>query len=157
LLARVGSANVSGSSRGQLSGARGATRLLLLSRAVSGASLRRCAHQLRSGRRAGGFDHRDARARRAVRAAEADSGSNSADREQQAIGGVVVTLLWFYVSSLAILAGAELSAEIEHGSPYGKDPGEKGKREEKAWRRRRACVAARQARGHANPATSRTN
>jgi membrane protein len=42
-----------------------------------------------------------------------------------AVGGVIVLLLWFYVSSLAILAGAELNAEIEHASPYGKAPGEK--------------------------------
>jgi membrane protein len=42
-----------------------------------------------------------------------------------AIGGVMVLLLWFYVSSLAILAGAEMNAEIEHASPHGKDPGEK--------------------------------
>ena len=34
-------------------------------------------------------------------------------------------LLWFYVSALAVLVGAELNAEIEHASPYGKDPGEK--------------------------------
>jgi membrane protein len=42
-----------------------------------------------------------------------------------AIGGVIVLMTWFYVSSLAILVGAELNAEIEHASPYGKDPGEK--------------------------------
>jgi hypothetical protein len=42
-----------------------------------------------------------------------------------AVGGVIVLLLWFYVSSLAVLVGAELNAEIEHASPYGKDPGEK--------------------------------
>jgi membrane protein len=42
-----------------------------------------------------------------------------------AVGGVIVMMLWFYMSSLAILAGAELNAEIEHASPYGKDPGEK--------------------------------
>jgi membrane protein len=41
------------------------------------------------------------------------------------IGGVMVLLLWFYLSGLAILAGAELNAEIEHASPYGKDVGEK--------------------------------
>jgi hypothetical protein len=41
------------------------------------------------------------------------------------IGGVIVLLLWFYLSGLAILAGAELNAEIEHASPYGKEPGEK--------------------------------
>jgi membrane protein len=33
--------------------------------------------------------------------------------------------LWLYISGLAILIGAELNAEIEHASPYGKDPGEK--------------------------------
>jgi membrane protein len=42
-----------------------------------------------------------------------------------AIGGVIVTMLWFYLSALAVLVGAELNAEIEHASPYGKDPGEK--------------------------------
>lgn len=41
------------------------------------------------------------------------------------IGGVMVLLLWFYVSGIAILAGAELNAEIEHASPYGKAAGEK--------------------------------
>ena len=40
------------------------------------------------------------------------------------IGGVMVLLLWFYVSSLAILVGAEMNAEIEHASPHGKAPGE---------------------------------
>ncbi len=47
------------------------------------------------------------------------------------IGGVIVLMLWFYVSSLAVLAGAELNAEIEHASPYGKDPGEKAPGEKK--------------------------
>lgn len=42
-----------------------------------------------------------------------------------AIGGVIVLMLWFYVSALAVLVGAEVNAEIEHASPYGKDPGEK--------------------------------
>jgi len=76
-----------------------------------------------------------------------------------AIGGVVVTLLWFYVSSLAILVGAELNAEIEHASPYGKDPGEKeagekkkiGAIAERAWRRRRKVA------GTLKPALSRSN
>ena len=42
-----------------------------------------------------------------------------------AVGGVIVLLLWFYISGLAILVGAELNAEIEHASPHGKAPGEK--------------------------------
>jgi len=41
------------------------------------------------------------------------------------VGAVIVLLLWFYVSSIAILIGAELNAEIEHASPYGKAPGQK--------------------------------
>lgn len=41
------------------------------------------------------------------------------------IGGVMMLLLWFYLSGIAILIGAELNAEIEHASPYGKDVGEK--------------------------------
>jgi membrane protein len=41
------------------------------------------------------------------------------------LGGVIVLMMWFYLSALAILAGAEMNAEIEHASPHGKDPGEK--------------------------------
>jgi membrane protein len=42
-----------------------------------------------------------------------------------AIGGIMVLMLWFYASGIAMLFGAELNAEIEHASPYGKDPGER--------------------------------
>ena len=41
------------------------------------------------------------------------------------VGGVMVLMLWFYISGLVILLGAEMNAEIEHASPYGKDEGEK--------------------------------
>ena len=41
------------------------------------------------------------------------------------IGAVMVLMLWFYLSGVAILIGAELNAEIEHASPHGKDVGEK--------------------------------
>jgi membrane protein len=41
------------------------------------------------------------------------------------IGAVMVLMLWFYASGLALLLGAELNAEIEHASPYGKNPGER--------------------------------
>src|SRR5205814_6680392 len=75
-----------------------------------------------------------------------------------AIGGVIVLMLWFYVSSLAVLIGAELNAEIEHASPYGKDPGEKapgdkkkiGAVAERAYEDRKAA-------GTLNPALARTN
>jgi hypothetical protein len=74
------------------------------------------------------------------------------------IGGIIVLLTWFYVSSLAILVGAELNAEIEHASPYGKDPGERepgekkkiGVAAEREWRQQKASGAFR-------PAISRVN
>ena len=55
-------------------------------------------------------------------------------------------MLWFYLSGLAILVGAELNAEIEHASPYGKEPGEKvpgekkkiGRLAERYWKDRKA-------------------
>lgn len=64
------------------------------------------------------------------------------------VGGVIVVLLWLYVSSLAILTGAELNAEIEHASPYGKAPGQRnaegrlllGRRAERAFRKRSATL-----------------
>jgi membrane protein len=42
-----------------------------------------------------------------------------------AIGGVMVLLLWLYLSGLVVIVGAEMNAEIEHASPHGKAPGEK--------------------------------
>ncbi len=42
-----------------------------------------------------------------------------------AIGGVILLLLWFYLSGLVIVIGAEMNAEIEHASPWAKAPGEK--------------------------------
>ena len=42
-----------------------------------------------------------------------------------AIGGVMVLLLWFYLSGLVMILGAELNAEIEHASPYGKAAGQR--------------------------------
>lgn len=41
------------------------------------------------------------------------------------LGTFIVLLTWFYLSGLAILIGAEVNAEIEHASPYGKGVGEK--------------------------------
>ena len=49
-----------------------------------------------------------------------------------AIGGIMVLMLWFYASGIALLLGAEMNAEIEHASPYGKDPGERVPGEKRA-------------------------
>jgi membrane protein len=75
-----------------------------------------------------------------------------------AIGGVIVLMLWFYVSALAVLMGAELNAEIEHASPYGKEPGERvpGERKkigavaERAWEEQKAAGTLRPAMAAAN-------
>jgi membrane protein len=42
-----------------------------------------------------------------------------------AIGGVMVLLLWLYLSGLVGIIGAEMNAEIEHASEHGKAAGEK--------------------------------
>jgi membrane protein len=39
------------------------------------------------------------------------------------IGGIILTLLWFYITGLAMVMGAELSAEIHRASPWGRNPG----------------------------------
>jgi membrane protein len=42
-----------------------------------------------------------------------------------ALGAIILLMLWFYMTGLAIVIGAEANAEIEHASPWGKAPGEK--------------------------------
>ena len=42
-----------------------------------------------------------------------------------ALGAVIILMLWFYLTDFAVLVGAELNAEIEHASPWGKAPGDK--------------------------------
>ncbi|HEX8435590.1 YhjD/YihY/BrkB family envelope integrity protein, partial [Archangium sp.] len=42
-----------------------------------------------------------------------------------ALGGVIVMLLWMWISSQVILLGAEINAVLEHRSPEGKAPGQK--------------------------------
>ena len=72
------------------------------------------------------------------------------------IGAVMILLLWFYISGLVILLGAEMNAEIEHASPHGKDEGEKvpgqkrkiGPRALRAWLERRGRRAGS---SHARP------
>jgi membrane protein len=66
-----------------------------------------------------------------------------------AITGVILLMLWFYLSGLVLLVGAEASAEIEHASPWGKAPGEKipgqkrkiGSAAGRAWRERARVTA----------------
>jgi membrane protein len=69
-----------------------------------------------------------------------------------ALGGVMVLLLWFYLSGLVILIGAELNAEIEHASPGGKKPGEKVHgQDQQLGSFSRRWVARRQERGDKPP------
>ena len=55
------------------------------------------------------------------------------------IGGVMVLMLWLYLTGVSIIMGAEMNAEIEHASPHGKAAGEKVPGE-------RRCIGARAAR-----------
>ena len=65
------------------------------------------------------------------------------------LGGVVVLMMWFYLTGIAVLAGAEMNAEIEHASPYGKDAGEKVPGQKKRIRAREDA-----SQGEARPAPS---
>jgi len=69
------------------------------------------------------------------------------------IGAVMILLLWFYISGLVILIGAEMNAEIEHASPHGKDPGEKvaGQKRRVSFRAMRRWIGLRRARGEKPP------
>jgi membrane protein len=69
------------------------------------------------------------------------------------IGGVMVLMLWFYISGLVILIGAEMNAEIEHASPYGKEEGEKvpGEKRKIGAARMRAWMEKRRQRGAKPP------
>jgi len=71
------------------------------------------------------------------------------------IGAFMVLMLWFYISGLVILLGAEMNAEIEHASPYGKDEGEKvpGQKRKIGPARMRAWVQQRLKRGGKAPST----
>ena len=98
---------------------------------------------LRPGRRAGvDLDHARVDRRDAAMGADLARHSSSTSRTSASynatygtIGGIIILMLWIYVSSLAVLVGAEMNAEIEHASPYGKEPGEKesARRRSSAW------------------------
>lgn len=62
------------------------------------------------------------------------------------IGGVIIALLWLYLTGISILVGAELNAEIEHASAWGKEPGEKRANEKKKLGRLAAAEHARRRR-----------
>lgn len=62
-----------------------------------------------------------------------------------AAGVVMVLLLWFYMSGLAILIGAELNAEIDHASPWTTTPAE----QVPGQRKKIGLAAARAHRNHA--------
>lgn len=49
----------------------------------------------------------------------------SYDKTYGALGGVMVLFLWMWISTLVLLAGAEVNAFIEHRSPEGKRQGAK--------------------------------
>jgi membrane protein len=67
-----------------------------------------------------------------------------------ALGGVIVLLLWLYLTGLALVIGAEVNAEIEHASPWGKDPGERAP----GARKRIGAAAARAFRARPRNVTS---
>jgi membrane protein len=49
----------------------------------------------------------------------------SYDKTYGSLGGVIVLLLWMWLSTLVLLVGAEINAVIEHRSPEGKREGAK--------------------------------
>jgi membrane protein len=49
----------------------------------------------------------------------------SYDANYGAIGGVIVMLMWMWISAQVILLGAEINAILEHRSPEGKSPGDR--------------------------------
>jgi membrane protein len=72
------------------------------------------------------------------------------------IGAVMILLLWFYISGLVILIGAEMNAEIEHASAQGKDPGEKvaGQKRRISLQAMRRWIRLRRAHGQKPPSAA---
>lgn len=65
------------------------------------------------------------------------------DATYGSLGGVIVLLLWMWISAQVLLMGAEINAIIEHWSPEGKAPGEKVEGQFAHERRERAAVVGR--------------
>ncbi len=76
---------------------------------------------------------------------------NSYNATYGALGGIMIMLLWLYITGIVLLVGAEMNAEIEHASPYGKNPGEK-----KPGERRKIGLAAKRAYEEARRAAGKT-
>jgi membrane protein len=57
------------------------------------------------------------------------SNFGSYDKTYGSLGGVIVLLLWMWISSLVVIGGAEVNAFIEHRSPEGKRQGAKSLRD----------------------------
>ena len=47
------------------------------------------------------------------------------DKTYGSLGGVMVLLLWFWVSSVVLLAAGQMDKVIENASPLGKGPGQR--------------------------------
>ena len=47
------------------------------------------------------------------------------DEAYGTLGAIILTLLWFYITGLVMVIGAELNAEIERASPWVQNPGPK--------------------------------
>jgi membrane protein len=67
-----------------------------------------------------------------------------------AIGGIILLLLWFNLTGLVIVVGAELNAEIDRASPWGAAPATAAA----GQRRKIGRAAAREWRAHARVAAS---
>jgi membrane protein len=52
------------------------------------------------------------------------SNLGSYDRTYGSLGGVVVLMLWLYITALVIILGAELNAELEHQTVHDTTVGE---------------------------------
>jgi hypothetical protein len=81
------------------------------------------------------------------------SNFGSYNKTYGSLAAVIIFLMWLWITNVVILLGAEMNAEIEHASPYGKDEGEKvpGEKRKIGPARMRAWIAARRRHGEKAP------